>query len=172
MQSTKVPVMLPASFCYNFLLGRPQTILLAPHPQVTTPICLFFKLRRRNEVNCRLFVWFGIPAEDGRAKVHLPLESGSESRGWRVDVESGTVLCGLRLNVGHTSAGLQKQLRKALAESKEYLQLKYWSDYIICGALQANLFAAFSICHSVSMVSRLVRDGIFKPDRQSLKLKS
>lgn len=36
----------------------------------------------------------------------------------RVDVESGTMLCGLRLNVGHTSAGLQKQLRKALAEKQ------------------------------------------------------
>lgn len=89
-----------------------------------------------------------------------------------MDVESGTMLCGLRLNEGHTSAGLQKRFRKALAESREYLQLKYWSDYIICGALQANLFAAFSICHSVSMVSRLVRDGIFKPDRQSLKSRS
>lgn len=97
---------------------------------------------------------------------------GSESTGLRMDVGSGTMLCGLRLNVGHTSAGLQKRFRKALAESREYLQLKYWSDYIICGALQANLFAAFSICDSVSMVSRLVRDGIFKPNRQSLKSKS
>lgn len=119
-----------------------------------------------------LFLGFGLPAEDGRGKVPLPLEFGSESKGLRMDVEFGTMLCGLRRNVGHTSAGLQKRFREALAESREYLQLKYWSDYIICGALQANLFAAFSICHSVSMVSRLVRDGIFKPDRQSLKLKS
>lgn len=80
--------------------------------------------------------------------------------------------CGLRLYVGPTSAGLQKQLRAALVESREYLQLQCWRDYIICGALQPNLFAAFSICRSVSMVSRLVRDGIFKPNRQSLKLKS
>lgn len=38
--------------------------------------------------------------------------------GLGMDVESGTMLCGLKLNVGHTSAGLQKQLRKALAKKQ------------------------------------------------------
>lgn len=167
-------VLLLTSFHCNFPPGPLQTILLPPHPQVTAPLGLCSELQRRKETELQTCSWglaFAQRMGGGRSPVPRP-ELGSESTELRMDVEAGIMLCGLRLNVGHTSAGLQKPFRKALADSREYLQLKYWSDYIICGALQANLFAAFSICHSVSMVSRLVRDGIFKPNRQSLTLKS
>lgn len=53
----QVPVMLPTSFHYNFPLGPLQTILLPPHPQVTTPICLCSELRRREETELQTCSW-------------------------------------------------------------------------------------------------------------------
>ena len=122
----------------------------------------------------------GLSAEGGEGRgtppgpwnVH-PSEFGSESLGPRMDVDSGQDMVWADAGRGAHKCRFTKAIEKGLGgKRREYLQLKYWSDYIICGALQANLFAAFSICHSVSMVSRLVRDGIFKPNRQSLNLKT
>lgn len=169
----RMPAMLLASSHYSFPLGPPQRSLLSP---LTHRSPLLFA--------CSLSFWGGGMRQNCR-----PVGMACPScRGWE---DKGTPLS-LALNpwrwewmwsLAQCCVGwgwtwdTQVQVYKSNWErpwlkSRDYMQLKYWGDYIICGALQANLFAAFSICHSVSMVSRLVRDRIFKPNRWSLKLES
>jgi len=97
-------------------------------------------------------------------KVFHPFEFGSESLGLKIDVKSGYSFLGADAGYGTHEWRLVTALEKGLG----------WSDKSICslntraiisfvGALQANLCATFSICRSVSMVSRLVRNGILNP---------
>lgn len=75
--------MLLTSFHYNFPLGPLQTILLPPHPQVTTPICLCPELQRRKKTELQTCSWgWAFPQRMGGGRYPSPLSLALSPRGW------------------------------------------------------------------------------------------
>lgn len=155
---------------HNFPFGPLQTSLLSSHPGKQSNFLILSAPKEKWEC-CRPVgvVWPSCRGGEGKDP---PLSLALNLWGWEWMWSLAQCCVGWSWTWGTQVQVYKSNWERPWLKSREYLQLKYWSDYIICGALEANLFAAFSICHSVSMVSQLVRDGIFKPNRQNLKLKS